>query len=99
MKAPPGKFEGTHYYHVVQWLYDQAGQSFLDDELGAVDDFGWYGKFSGKIKGRGPFHAICTEDNQGFFSVTWITSEAALDATWSMLETNYDDFCNEEDEE
>jgi hypothetical protein len=99
MRAPLGKFEGTHYYHVVQWLYQQAGESFLDDELGESEGFGWYGKFSDKIKGRGPFHAICTENSQGFFTAVWFRTEAKLNAQWSEIELAYEEFCEEQDDE
>jgi len=99
MRAPLGKFEGTNYYHVTRWLYEQAGQSFLDDELGEADSFGWYGKFSGKIKGHGPFYAICNENSQGFFDVTWMKSETDLEQIWNAIKFDYEVFTLDQDEE
>jgi len=99
MRAELGKFEGTNYKHVVQWLYNLAGDGFLDEELGECEGFGWYGKFSGTIKGRGPFHAICHESSQGFFSVTWINTEKRLNEVWSNIECDYVEFCGDEYEE
>lgn len=47
----PGKFEGETY--AARYAYENVDQS-----IGSVDELGWYGVFTGKIKGRGPFHII-----------------------------------------
>lgn len=88
----PGKFEGGLY--ATTYAYDKAA-----DCLGESDNYGWYGLFSGKIKGRGPFHIIVREDSQGFVSGTYYDTEADLAAAWSDLEADYAQFCENQDTE
>ncbi len=93
MRYGPGKFEGTgNYSNVAQYLYSLSLDSSLDEDLGESESFGWYGKFAGKIKGRGPFYAIVSEDSQGFFDVTYYDTQDALDAAWKLLELEYEQF-------
>lgn len=91
-----GKFEGELYATVY------AYESTLDGcgaELGDCETFGWYGAFSGKIKGRGPFHIILREDSQGFVSGAYYDTAEDLATAWSALESEYEDFCNEQEGE
>jgi len=87
----PGKFEGETF--AARYAYDNP-----DEDLGESDGFGWYGKFSGKIKGRGPFHIIVNEDSQGFVSGTFFDTEKQLEKAWSNLESEYADFYEDEGE-
>ena len=86
----PGKFEGELY--ATRYAYEQTLDGCSDD-LGEVDGFGWYARFSDKIKGRGPFHIILQEDSQGFVYGTYYDTETDLDAAWADLETEYADYC------
>ena len=87
-----GKFEGGTY--ATRFAYDNP-----DDEIGSVDELGWYGKFSGKIKGRGPFHIIVNEDSQGFVSGEMFKSEKELNKAWREIEKEYETYYNENSNE
>ena len=89
-----GKFEGELY--ATKYIYDVTGDG-CSDTLGESDGFGWYASFSGKIKGRGPFHAIIGEDSQGFVHGTYYDTAADLALAWDKLETEYDEFSAEYD--
>lgn len=84
----PGKFEGETY--AGRYAYEN-----VDDELGDVQDFGWYGNFSGKIKGRGPFHIIVREDSQGFVYGEFFDTKEKMLKNWSRIEKEYNDFEDE----
>lgn len=81
----PGKFEGETY--ATRYAHEN-----YDEDLGDVEGFGWYGNFSGKIKGRGPFHIIVNEDSQGFVYGTHYPTKAAMLEDWRRIEMDYDDF-------
>jgi len=85
-----GKFEGNGNLALVSAYVSES----TDEELGEVDGFGWFGKFEGKIKGHGPFFAICHEDNQGFVDVDWFDNHNKLEAAWVEIETAYERFEN-----
>ena len=93
------KFEGNdNYAGVAQYIYQLSLDGGLDDELGDVDGFGWYGRFAGLIKSKGPFYAICSEDSQGFFDVEWFDTLENLDSKWSQIEADYQTYMDESDE-
>lgn len=81
----PGKFGGELY--ATQYAYENA-----DEDLGDVQDFGWYGFFSGKIKGRGPFHIIVFENSQGFVTGERYSTEKAAREVWQRIEDEYAEF-------
>lgn len=88
MRHGLGKFEACgNYVLTAGYIYYN-----IDDQLGESESFGWYGKFAGKIKGRGPFFAIVSEDSQGFVDVTYYDSKKELDEKWVMLEADYEEF-------
>jgi hypothetical protein len=92
MKAPLGKFESNgNYYHVAQYLYSVTGDGGFD-EIGSVDELGWYARFDGKIKGRGPFFALLSEHSQGFFDIEWFDDLESLDVAWKGIEEEYENF-------
>jgi hypothetical protein len=92
----PGKFEGETY--IAKYLYEHS--EFLDEDMGSVDELGWYGRFSGKLKGRGPFHVIISENSQGFVGGEFFATERELMRAWSGIEQEYERFWeNEEPEE
>lgn len=39
----PGKFEGNESLEVSEFLYSLTQDGFIKDELGDVEEFGWYG--------------------------------------------------------
>lgn len=87
MRYGPGKFEGCgNYAKVAEYLYESC-----DEELGDVEFFGWYGKFAGKIKGRGPFFAVVSEDSNGFVDVTYYDTEQELENEWCNLQDQWSD--------
>ena len=90
-----GKFEGELY--ATKYAYE-SGLDSCDDEIGEVDGFGWYGCFSDKIKGRGPFHIILHENSQGFVTGSYYDTAGDLGTAWSALESEYEKYCAEEDE-
>jgi hypothetical protein len=87
-----GKFEGETY--AAKFAYD-----YPDDEIGSVDELGWYGKFSGKIKGRGPFHIIVNENSDGFVSGTFYDTPSQLKRAWARIEKEYENLADENDGE
>lgn len=92
----PGKFEGSG--KLGEALHEMVSDSsFLDDELGDVNDFGWYGLvIDAKVPGhRGMIHAIVNEDSLGFFDVTVYPSKAKAHTAWDRLKDEYDVFCDE----
>ena len=91
-----GKFEGELY--ATKYAYEATLDGCCDD-LGESDGFGWYARFSDKIKGRGPFHIILNESSQGFVSGTYYDTETDLDAAWADLETEYADYCEQREGE
>lgn len=88
----PGKYEGET--RAVKYAHENP-----DDELGDVEGFGWYGNFSGKIKGRGPFHIITTEDNYGFVSGQMFPTKTAMLKKWNEIESDYSDFVGEQSDD
>jgi hypothetical protein len=88
----PGKFEGELY--AGRYAYEN-----VDEELGESDGFGWYGNFSDKIKGRGPFHIIVREDSQGFVYGEFFDTKEKMLKAWHRLEREYEKFSEESGEE
>lgn len=81
----PGKFEGETY--AARFAYENP-----DDEIGSSDELGWFGRFSGKIKGRGPFHIIVSEDSNGFVHAEFFDSEKELNDAWAEIESEYEKY-------
>ena len=92
----PGKFEGELY--ATRAIYELVGDGTCD-ELGDVDGFGWYARFSGTVRGRGPLYCIISEDSQGFVYGRYFDDAANLDRAWSCLEAEYAEFCEERESE
>jgi hypothetical protein len=88
----PGKFEGETY--AARFAYENP-----DEEMGSVDELGWWGKFSGKIKGKGPFHIIVREDSQGFVYGEFYDTKKELESTWARFEREYEQFYADQGEE
>jgi hypothetical protein len=86
-----GKFEGETY--VARFAYENP-----DEDIGSVDELGWYGRFSGKLKGRGPFHLTVYEGSEGFVTASFFDTKAELDDAWAEIESAYSDYYDESDE-
>lgn len=91
-----GKFEGETY--LCRAIYDLSLEGGLDDELGESEGFGWYGKFSGRIRNRGPFHVIINENSVGFVGCQFYDNEKQLDKAWRELEDEYAEFSQDIEE-
>jgi hypothetical protein len=87
----PGKFEGETY--IARYVHEEP-----DEDIGSVDELGWYGRFSGKIKGRGPFHLYVFEGSQGFVTASFFDTKAELDDAWDEIEAAYSNYYDEGDE-
>ena len=81
----PGKFEGELY--ITRYAHENP-----DEEIGSVDELNWFGRFSGKVKGRGPFHIITEENSQGFVWGKLYDSEKEMMKAWHEVEREYDQF-------
>jgi hypothetical protein len=93
MKRNPIRRPGKFSLFIDRYAYE-----YPDDEIGRVDELGWYGYFSGKIKGRGPFHLIVSEDNYGFVTSEIFDSKKSLDKSWARIVKAYDRFYDEQGE-
>ena len=90
----PGKFEGEFY--ATRAVYDIAGDGMLD-EIGSVDELGWYASYSGPIRGRGPFHAIVSENCRGCVHGAFYDTAAELEVAWAAIEAEYENFYEQGD--
>jgi hypothetical protein len=81
----PGKYEGELY--VTKYAHEND-----DESIGDVQELGWFGRFSGKIKGRGPFHIITQENDQGFVYGKLYDTEAELNTAWDEIVAEYEKF-------
>jgi len=85
----PGKFEACG--PVGEYLYDLVGEGGQDEEIGSVDELGWYGLFTDTGLKCAP-HAILREDSQGFVEVERIDDrQEALDR-WGNVLIEYEVF-------
>lgn len=81
-KRYPGKYEGCESAMVGRILSE-----WQDEELGDVQDFGWYGLIKGKR-----YWFIVSEDNYGFVDYVSGTPEE-IQKKWDTLEDEYSEFC------
>lgn len=91
-----GKFEGNPDEQLAEYLH-QLSMEGCDEDLGDVQDFGWYGLIFHVIKGnlsKGQSY-IVHEDNYGFFDYTKYDSKSKALEDWAILEKEYDDFMKE----
>lgn len=88
----PGKFEGE--LHVTRYAHEN-----YDEDIGDVQELGWYGRFSGPIKGRGPFHIIVRENDQGFVYGKLYDSEQQINADWGEIVKEYEKLYEERGDE
>lgn len=86
----PGKFEGCSCPVIAELLYELVGISGQVDDLGDVQDFGWYAL----VDTEGIWY-IVTEDNYGFFQYERYESEASARADWQSIEYDYDKYMSQ----
>lgn len=103
----PGKFEGE--LELCRVLYDFSLDSGQDEDIGAVDEGGYYMLFLGltakEVGGNigGIKAAILEENEQGFVSASYYDSDVEAQAAWNALVDSFqsfgDDDVFDEDEE
>lgn len=65
---------------VIEEAWEAAGNGYLDDQIGSVDEMGWYGRYGA---------VIIWQDSQGFKdAAVYDTEDEALEA-WSTVEEDY----------
>jgi antirestriction protein len=65
-----------------------------DEEVGSVDELGWYGLV--KHEGR-PGGLVLIQDDQGFRHVREVPDDAALEAQWAAIQAEYVTFYEQRD--
>lgn len=93
--ARPGKFEASG--DIGERLHELSMDG-VDEELGDVGDFGWYGLLLDVEGVPDVRHAIVTEDNDGFFDYESFDTKADALKEWKRIEKEYEEFFEEEAE-
>jgi hypothetical protein len=94
----PGKFEACNDLDAAESLYDQVMQSFQDDEVGSVQELGWYGLIlNSGIPGAEI--AIVNEDSNGFFTYQVFDNEADAYNRWEKIQEMYEDYYEDSEDE
>jgi hypothetical protein len=90
-----GKFEGNTDEKLAEYLY-QLSLDGYGEELGDVQDFGWYGLIT-HLSGIGKMKSyIIHEDTYGFFHYDDYNSKAEAETHWARIEADYEEFNKEE---
>ena len=76
----PGKFEGES--EIARDLYEASLDGFEDDQIGDVNEMGWYGRFNKE-------NAILSEDDSGFVHVEHFKNKEQLDRAWKEIQAIY----------
>lgn len=81
-------------------VFVEAGATGFDEEIGSVDEIGWYGLLL-TVDGfpDGPRHGIISEDRQGFKHLTTYPTVEAARAEWALLEKLYEDLWDNNENE
>jgi RIO-like serine/threonine protein kinase len=91
-KGAPGKFEESG--EVGERLYELAMDG-CDDEVGSVQDLGWYGLLIGTGLQCAP-HAIVCENIDGFFNFQDYDTEEEARRAWDDVLADYEDYYEQE---
>lgn len=89
-----GKFEGCYSIWTGEVLYTITMESGCSEDLGDVQDYGWYGLIHGNR-----WSWIVKENSQGFFDYEQFDCAADADATWAQIEDDYQAYMAESDQE
>jgi hypothetical protein len=81
----PGKFEGNADEALAERLYDVTMDGGQDDEIGTVDELGWYGLILG-FEGKS---YVVEQDTYGFFGYTEYDSPEAARTAFGQVESAY----------
>lgn len=100
--AGPGKFEGASNEAFAEAVHSVFGEGFGDEELGDVQDFGWYGcldvsEYKIREDGHPIVGVIAYEDNFGFFSTTRYHDKKEFKKAWADLEAEYQTYSEQSD--
>jgi hypothetical protein len=87
----PGKFEGNENEQLAELLHEASLNGELDEEIGSVDELGWYGRFIDRVD---LFYYILNEDSQGFFSYEQYPDLPSMNQAWEEIESMYATFDN-----
>lgn len=94
----PGKFEGTD--DMGELLHEAIGDSsYVDDECGDVQGFGWYGLVTDFEFGGKRHQVIAHEDSQGFFDYTEYASKREAQQVFADIAEECAEFESEGDGE
>jgi hypothetical protein len=91
----PGKFEACNDQILGEYLHGLSLDGCLDNELGDVEDFGWYGLLIDIGENKKSY--IISEDNNGFFTYQEYLDREVCIENWQKLENEYDTFESEND--
>lgn len=96
----PGKFEGNYSDRFAKAIHQTFGDGMGDEELGDVQDFGWYGKldvshYEIKEDGYPIIGVIAMEDNSGFFTYISYSTRKVFEKDWKQIEKDYEKFSAE----
>jgi hypothetical protein len=95
-KPGPGKFEGNHSLKLSEELHDIVGNGACNEDLGDVQDFGWFGLILTHDNGKS---YIVSEDSNGFFRYREYDTEDLAQEAWKGIEREYSIFWEEDPEE
>jgi hypothetical protein len=88
-----GKFEGNADEKLAEYLNQLS--LWYEDELGDVQDFGYYALIT-HVAGIGKMKSyIIHEDNYGFFDYKEYDSMKSAKEVWAKLEAEYEEFNKE----
>jgi len=98
-----GKFEGNHNCTFAKALYDAVLEGGTDDEVGDVQDFGWYGKvdlgdLNIKESGNPVAGAIVHEDSSGFFTYSTYPRKDEFEQDWNEIIAEAQEYYDEGDD-
>lgn len=91
----PGRFEGNADEALAERLFDVTMDSGQDEDIGSVDELGWYGlilDFEGKSY-------VVEQDTYGFFGYVEYESADAARTAWKQVEDTYGEFYEANPEE
>lgn len=66
-------------------LYEDSLEGGADDDIGSVDELGWFGLFEEE-------KAILSEDGQGFVYLNEYGDQEALDKAWNEIIDQYNQY-------
>lgn len=94
----PGKFEGETWLTVQ--VYESSNEGGADEEIGSVDEIGWYALFTNFEASDGSKrHGILSEDSNGFVSFAESDTAEEAQAEFSQIVDEYNRFDEEQEQD